>query len=77
MFLENSQNSQENICARVFFNKVAGLRPEEFCEISKNTCLTEHLWTTASENLKGVYSLKILAILKCENRTSLHAVQCK
>ena len=20
----------------------------EFCEISKNTCFTEHLWTTAS-----------------------------
>ena len=27
MFLENSQNSQENTCAGVsFFNKVAGLR---------------------------------------------------
>ena len=33
VFLEISQNSQENTCARVFFNKVAGLRPE----ISKNT----------------------------------------
>ena len=50
VFLETSQNSQENTCARVFFNKVAGLRPAtlrrkrlwyrpfpEFCEISKNT----------------------------------------
>ena len=45
-FLEISQNSQENNCARVsFFNKVAGLRPAtllkkfscEFCEIFKNT----------------------------------------
>ena len=27
MFLEISQNSQENSCARVFFNKVACLRP--------------------------------------------------
>ena len=27
VFLEISQNSQENSCARVFFNKVAGLRP--------------------------------------------------
>ena len=26
-FLEISQNSQENTCARVFLNKVAGLRP--------------------------------------------------
>ena len=45
----------------LFFNKVAGLRPatllkkrlgtvfsSEFCEISKNTLFTEHLWTAAS-----------------------------
>ena len=45
------------------FNTVAGLRPAalvkkltlaqvfscEFCEISKNTFLTEHLWAPASE----------------------------
>ena len=53
MFLEISQNSQENTCAKDFLNKVAGLRPRacnfikkkslaqvfacEFCEISKNT----------------------------------------
>ena len=73
MFLEISQNLQENTCARVsfliklqalFFNKVVGLRPKacnfikkeilahvfscEFCEISKNTFFTEHLWTAAS-----------------------------
>ena len=30
----------------------------EFCEISKNTSFTEHLWTTASENL-----LKLLRII--------------
>ena len=27
VFLEIFQNSQENTCARVFFNKVAALRP--------------------------------------------------
>ena len=54
--LEISQNSQENICARVsFFNKVAKKRLAhvfscEFCEISKNTFFREHLWTTASDN---------------------------
>ena len=48
MFLEISQNSQENTCARVSFNKVEGLNfikketlaqvfSYEFCEISKNT----------------------------------------
>ena len=44
MFLEISQNSEENTCARVsFFNKVAGLKLQVFscevCEISKNTFL--------------------------------------
>ena len=52
MFLEISQNSQENICARVYnFNKketLAQVFSCEFCEISKNTFFTEHLWTTAS-----------------------------
>ena len=36
MFLEISQNSQENTCARVFFNKVACLRPA--------TLLKKGLW---------------------------------
>ena len=50
---------------QALFNKVARLRPPntikkesltqvfswEFCEISKNTFITEHLWTNASEVL--------------------------
>ena len=27
----------------------------EFCEISKNTLFTEHLWTTASDFICGVF----------------------
>ena len=72
MFLEISQNSQENTRARVSF---AGLKPAtllkktlaqvfscEFYEISKNTfftehLFTEHLWTTAS-----VYSCIVVDI---------------
>ena len=60
MFLEISQNSQEDICVRdSFFNTVAcnfikkeylvQLYSCEFCEISKNTFFTEHLRTTASK----------------------------
>ena len=64
MFLEISQNLQENTCAKVsFFNKIADLwlanfiKKEalaqvfsfDFCEISKNTFFTEHLRTTASD----------------------------
>ena len=49
-------NSQENICARVSFLKnfmkketLAQVFSCEFCEISKNTFFTEHLWAAASE----------------------------
>ena len=62
MFLEISQNSQENTCARVSFwiklrawacnfikkETLAQVSSYELCEISKNTSFTERLWTTAS-----------------------------
>ena len=41
VFLKISQNSRENTCARVFFNKVAGLG-----------LFTKHLWATALIHLK-------------------------
>ena len=46
MFLEISQNSQENTCFRDSF--LAQLFSYEICEISKNTFFTEHLQMTAS-----------------------------
>ena len=61
VFLEISQNSQENTCARVSFliklqaacnfikkETLAQVFSCEFCEISKKTFFTEHLWVTAS-----------------------------
>ena len=54
-FLKISQNSQENICARICaacnFIKKETLAQVFFCEffeISKNTSFTKHLRTTAS-----------------------------
>ena len=61
MFLEISQNSQENTCVRVSFliklqasgckliekEILAQVFTCEFCEISKNIFFTEHLWATA------------------------------
>ena len=54
MFLEMSQNSQENTCARVSFlikacnfikkEALAQVFSCKFCEILKNTFYTEHLW---------------------------------
>ena len=58
--LRNFANSQENTCTRVsFLTKLLFFKKEtlaqvffcEFCEISKNTFFTEHLWTTASKVL--------------------------
>ena len=65
-------NSKENTCARISFliklqAKVYNFIKKEtltqvlccqFCEISKNTFFTEHLWATASEN-KTLTSLKM------------------
>ena len=64
-FLEISQNSQGNTCIRVSFliklqlkafnfikkETLAQVFSCEFCEISKNTFLTEHVWATASDEL--------------------------
>ena len=54
VFLEISQNSQENSCPKAWnFCKKEALAQVfccEFCEISKNTFFTEHLWTIGSKN---------------------------
>ena len=60
VFLEISQNSKENTCARVvFFNK--SYRPEaffrEFCEISKNIFCYGTPPVAASED---IYFLRLL-----------------
>ena len=47
VFLEISQNSQENTNF-IMKETLAQVFSCEFCEISKNTFFTEHLWTTAS-----------------------------
>ena len=50
VFLEFSQNSQENTYACNFIKKEALTQVFscEFREISKNICFTEHLWETAT-----------------------------
>ena len=61
VFLKNSQNSEENTCARVSFliklqasalnfikkEALAQVFSREFCKIFKNTFSTEHLRATA------------------------------
>ena len=55
MYLKISQNLQENTYVKVSFlikltkkETLAHMFSCEFCEISKNTFFTEHLWATAS-----------------------------
>ena len=87
MIVEISQNSQEKTCARISFLirlQAWGLQLYEkcdsgtgvfceFCEISKNTFFTEHLWTTASEcwqHFRVVFkAVESYAILNALNST--------
>ena len=78
VFLQISQNSQENTCARVSFlikfqkkkETLAQIFSCEFCEISKSIFSTEHLQTTTSDfNIYGNNYLKIFfCILRNENK---------
>ena len=51
VFLEISQNSQKILVPESPF--LADVFPYEFCEISKKTFFTEHLWTAASEKIQN------------------------
>ena len=67
MFLKIIQNSQENTratvslliklqasCVQLYLKRGSGVGVfREFCEISKNTFFTEHLWATASIFYRG------------------------
>ena len=62
------------MCQSLFFNKVAGLRPQacnfikkealaqvfscEICKISKNTFFTEHLWATVFVQMNHIHTSK-------------------
>ena len=94
MFFEILQNSLENTSARVsfliklqtspckFINKetLAQVFSCEFCEISKNTFFTEHLWVTAfSVNWGIIEAIAIDIILTtnlffcCLRQDSIHS----
>ena len=66
LFLEISQNSQENTCTRV--SLLIMLQACEFFEISKNTFFTERLRKTAS--LK-TFSLRRLKVISTEYHVTL------
>ena len=82
VFLEISQNSQENTCARASFliklqaynfikkETLTQVFSCEFCKIFKNTYFTEHLWTTASKvfSLSKNINTLILFIVSWKNQ---------
>ena len=84
MFLETSQNSQENTCARVSFliklqaeactfiknETLAQMVSYEFCKISKNNFFTEHFWGAATKLNKR--TLKYRRIIRKRNKVWLN-----
>ena len=73
MFLKIWQNSQENMCQSLFFNKVAGFSLQFYykrdsgtgvflwiCKTFKNAYLIEHLWTTLSDGLNSFQKIWFL-----------------
>ena len=78
VFLEISQNSQENTCARVSFliqlqasacnfikkETLAQVCSCEFCEISKNTFFTEYLRAAASKYDENYNSIALESLQK-------------
>ena len=62
VFLEISQNSQENTCNFIKIEFLAQVLSFEFCEISKNTFFTEHLWTTASNDWRLKTTRQVLFV---------------
>ena len=85
----------KHLCQFLFFNKVTSLRPAtllkkrswhrcfpmSFCEISKNTFFTEHLWTSASnpsvvDAQSHVWSLRINEkLIICERKNKRNFYQ--
>ena len=75
VFLETSENSQENTCARVYFliklqagacrfikNKIlAQVSSCEFCQITKNTFFYGTTLVAASNQSGGISSIKLQA----------------
>ena len=72
VFLQISQNSQENTCASVLFERLLQVFSCEFSEICKNTSFTKHLWATASvfRTISNIYDR-----IFCEN-TETVAQRC-
>ena len=72
VFLQISQNSQENTCASVLFERLLQVFSCEFSKICKNTSFTKHLWVTASvfRTISNIYDR-----IFCEN-TEAVAQRC-
>ena len=61
-FLKNLQASGPQACNFIKIETLAHVFSNEFCEISKNTSFTEHLWATVSmlfKNLPFAWDIKM------------------
>ena len=68
----------KHLCQSLFFNKVASLRPllqPQASDVFKNTFVTEHLWTTASEHITRIYITDNISLIKAVKNISIAIVQ--
>ena len=78
MFLNISQNSLENTCTRVFFNKVEALAQAfscDFCEISKNTVFYRTFPVAASLNRGCLHCAIVKALCLFQGKRYLKDIQ--
>ena len=62
VFLEMSQNSQENICARVSFNRVAGLSLQLYQKKRLARVFSCEFWEISQETVAQVFSCEFWEI---------------
>ena len=70
MFLEISQNSWENACARYYFLIKLKVFSWEFCKIFKNTFFYRRLPVAASEYLNFIQAIQQNQLTLCFMRSS-------
>ena len=75
VFLEISQNSQENSCARVSFLIKLQVFSCEFCEISNSTFFIGHLRTAASVYIVYPYQI-LLSATSTSYSSHVHLKYC-
>ena len=68
----------KHLCQKLFFKKesLAQVFSSEFCEISKNTFFTEHVWTTASVFIMKYFKVQDVDKVVSKFNSNSHSYIC-